>query len=344
MSKCEIWFEFDQPERTYAVGDVIGGRVHLKVNKDVTAKRVYLRMEWRTHGRGNKKSGGRDEFDFLGQTMLAAGEDHSFPFQFSAPTGPLTYHGKYLNVDWYLRASVELPWALDPKATEDFVVVRGAPDNRLSQGDETEAWHASLQRSQKVHTAFTLIFGFIFGGIGFLFFCMGVGMMLTKGFSLEYLLPAGMGAVFTMVGLGIALGGAWKKIAGKKIGDVQLLVDPVECRAGDDITCEFKFVPSDVRRIEKVEFRLDAREQCVSGSGTNKSTHIHTFYSQTEDVFPDGEWANGLPCNIEHVFTLPHDAPPSFYAPDNRLQYELSARVHITRWPDYTERVVIRVR
>ncbi|MCP4500914.1 MAG: hypothetical protein GY822_13215 [Deltaproteobacteria bacterium] len=46
--------------------------------------------------------------------------------------GPLTYRGELLNVDWFLKARADIPWALDPKAELVFVVQRAESSSLLA--------------------------------------------------------------------------------------------------------------------------------------------------------------------------------------------------------------------
>ena len=62
MSKCDLYLVFEEPDRTYHPGDEVVGAAKIVVNKDTKCDKIFLRTEWRTHGRGNRASGGRHEW------------------------------------------------------------------------------------------------------------------------------------------------------------------------------------------------------------------------------------------------------------------------------------------
>ena len=119
MSKCHIWIEIDDPDRVYHPGDTVGARVHVDVDEDVTCDGLEVTRQWSTHGRGNAEAGDT-RFKRLFSGEWKAGTTHSYRVEFVIPNGPYSYHGHYLNVDWYVRARADIPWAFDPKAEADF--------------------------------------------------------------------------------------------------------------------------------------------------------------------------------------------------------------------------------
>ena len=108
MAKCDLHIEFDRPDRTYFGGEEITGNVHVSVNADVRCDGLTLETHWKTHGRGNTARGPKEKWTlFAGEWR--AGEAAKYPFRFTAPHGPGTYRGKYLNIDHYLRARADIP-------------------------------------------------------------------------------------------------------------------------------------------------------------------------------------------------------------------------------------------
>ncbi len=123
MSKCEIGIEFDRSGREYHGGDKVAGTITIAVREEVKCSRVVLARGWRTHGRGNTEHGEETKEPLSGACVLAPGETVQYPFSFTASREPLTYHGQYLSVDHYVSVRVDVPWALDPKAEEDYIVL-----------------------------------------------------------------------------------------------------------------------------------------------------------------------------------------------------------------------------
>ncbi|MBC8043946.1 MAG: hypothetical protein IAF08_10940, partial [Rhizobacter sp.] len=105
MSKCNLTMTFSSPDRTYTAGKSVRGTLNVVVNESMTCKKLMLRSEWRTHGKGNVTTGALQEIALTGEEEWGAGTVKSFPFEFAIPAaGPVTYHGHYLNVDWYVAA------------------------------------------------------------------------------------------------------------------------------------------------------------------------------------------------------------------------------------------------
>jgi hypothetical protein len=86
---------------------------------------LEITFGWQTHGRGNRNEG-PVETTRLGPFEWQAGAAERYPFEFKLPNGPVSYHGTLVNVDWYLRARADVPWAIDPKGEQE-VLLEPAP-------------------------------------------------------------------------------------------------------------------------------------------------------------------------------------------------------------------------
>ena len=108
MSKCDLRIELDGG-RTYHPGDTVRGEVVVEVNARCECESLTLTREWRTHGRGNRDTGG-EESTVIYRGTWYPGETHRYPFETTLPAdGPLSYRGHYRNVDWYLSARADVP-------------------------------------------------------------------------------------------------------------------------------------------------------------------------------------------------------------------------------------------
>ena len=129
MSKCNISIDLDAGERRiFSPGEAITGTVHVHANDDCECKALLVGCLWKTHGRGDNTQGQPDEQQVFSGAWTQ-GSDYSYPFELSAPNGPNTYHGHLLNLDWYARARVDVPWGIDPVDEEDFLLVTGPKSN-----------------------------------------------------------------------------------------------------------------------------------------------------------------------------------------------------------------------
>ena len=107
MSSCKLSLAIDRPDRTFGFGEEVTGMVTAEPRTDCRCERLAVEREWRTHGRTDRNSGREDDLT-IWQGELHSGEVYRLRFRFPAPTGPATYHGHDLNVDWYIRARAHL--------------------------------------------------------------------------------------------------------------------------------------------------------------------------------------------------------------------------------------------
>lgn len=344
MSKCEVWFEFDQAERNYLPGETISGMVHVRVNKDCVCTKIFLRMAWRTHGKGNRNTGGKQEFAFVENATLTAGEDHRFPFMFSAPNGPLSYHGELVNIDWYLTASVDIPWARDPKAEEEFVLTgTGFAEEPLPElADEIEILSgpdaAGTQAPRKKSRKFGLLLGLaalaVFAGTAFMIFT-------GKGSPAFGFLPFMVIAVLVVGGIVASIWFAKK--AAQKVGDCDIQIARPHLRPGEIAFCEVCIAPPKPEVIGGVTCILRGREVAVSGSGTKKNTYRRTFHEQRQRL--PGPFLTDPFQEIAATFAMrvPADAPTTFIQSSNKVLWELETVVEIHQWPDHHKKETLRV-
>ena len=127
MSKCDLRIEFDRKDRRYSGGETVTGRVLIRVNEAVKSKGITLTHQWRTHGRGNVTPGPNETVELEAARMYSPGEEHELSFSLLSPSHPVTYRGTMINVDHYVSVQMNVPWAFNPKAEEDYVLVPGEP-------------------------------------------------------------------------------------------------------------------------------------------------------------------------------------------------------------------------
>ena len=128
----------DRADRRYRIGEVVAGRVEVRVDADCTCNGLEVTRLWATHGKGNRAQGA-EESQTLFTGTWRAGETHDYEFRFTIPPGPLTYHGEYLNVDHYIQATADIPWAFDPSAEEELLEPEVIGRGREEQEGEEEA-------------------------------------------------------------------------------------------------------------------------------------------------------------------------------------------------------------
>lgn len=330
--KCDLSVTLDRPERRYAVGDVVSGFVGVEVNADATCRALTLTLRWHTHGRGNSQS--QDiavEVLFAGE--WTTGETHVHPFEVRIPDGPLTYHGALLNVDWEVRARADIPWALDPKAAEDFVVVQSAPPRRVSAGTlEPVRKNPTGRAITVIGAVFTVV-----AAVG----CVGMGLSVAAGESEVFFL--GIPGIFGVFGLIMLLPGARRFLAELRLGRVGVHVTP-ELRPGEAAMVTLTLSPRRRTTVRSVRATLTAREICTAGSGTKRRTYRHILHQETVLLSDGLDVEPGAPVELVQALQVPARAPGSFRVMDNEIRWNVVVNADIARWPDWKHTELILVR
>lgn len=306
MSRCDLNIVFDREDRTYQAGDRVSGNVEVQVNKDVKCKALKIEMFWQTHGRGNSSYEFLDEH-IGSETGWAAGSMLRFPFSFTAPKMPMTYHGVYLNIDYYIKARADIPWAIDPKASEDFIVVPG----EKSGHDYRNAVPEKSGIDKK----------WIVGGI-VAFVLLGI---LAVHWWLSVILATAVGIAALM-----------KHMANRRLGKVEVNIRDTFVSPGGDIFVEVSLSPAKPIMLNKIYATLRGVETCVSGSGTNRTTHNHVLHEESL-IFAENCQAPGghAPVMKSGKLTLPGTGAYTFKARDNSIEWELEVYVDIPKYLDW---------
>ncbi len=317
MSKCDLQIVFDRSDRTYRGGEQVTGEICVTVNRDVNCDGLIIERFWRTHGRGNRDSGGRQKYSpFLGQ--WCAGESYRYPFCFDAPDGPPTYHGRYLNIDHYIGVRVDIPWARDPKAEEEYI---------LLPGPKPYGCRPVARHGRKVVAGLGQFSPMIGAAM------IGAGIFLGIPFGIV-LIPAGLLVLFI---------GLWRTLAEQKLGKVQVTLGPHAAPGGRMPIC-VTFMPKRSSSLNGITARLLGQERCTSGSGTNRTTHTHKLHTSSVTLASQGEVTAGQPIRVDGYVEIPKINAYSFSASNNKIVWEVELRVDIPMWPDWLEKRPITVR
>ena len=126
-----------------------------------------------------------------------------------------------------------------------------------------------------------------------------------------------------------------KQFTGNVVADVQ----PRRAKPGARLTAHMEFTPKRRLSTNGVHYTVRCVEKCVSGSGSNRTTHtheLHTTSGQLADarVVPAGETQR-----FEFQYDLPATAAPSLKLSDNELLWTVEMRIGIPRWPDWSETI-----
>ncbi len=337
MSKCDLTIVLAEPERVYQPGDTIRGEVMVEVNKECRCDSLTLRSHWKTHGRGNRDAG-EGESQPLFEGTWFEGDRKSFPFEVIAPTGPFTYRGKIINIDWYIEARADIPWALDPKAEVEFLL--GPGEHSKQDGFH----HLDAPISAGAPPGVVKIAWAIGGCFFLLFFSIFTTFVVIVGLEAGALPALLFGTVEFAVITIVAFFLLRKRLARRKLGPVEFTVKPSRLRAGETTTLDVRFEPRQILRLNGIQVRLACTEIAVSGSGTKRTTHRHTVHEQTHELIDSNEsFFPGDPVELQTLLELPEDATPTFGFSDNKLGWSIDLKIDIPGWPDYTDSHAVRV-
>ena len=348
MGKLDLRIDFDRPDRTYEPGAEIRGRVEVGVNQDVRCKALTIELGWATHGRGNRDAGVLDRHEEPGP-LWNAGQTYQYPFSFKVPERPLTYRGSYVNVDQYVMARADIPWAIDPKLQEDFIV---------RAGSSSREFH--LSRSLDLDKAFAAEGK---TGIG----CKILGFIILGPILL--MLFALLAMLLPIILIVVGVRWARKRLAERKLGKVDVHLDaevasnetPGETKApewverrlgtdriyaispGDSLPVRMEFMPGDAVDITRITAELHGEERATAGSGSNSVTYRHDIH-KSEIVLAEGaRYRAGERVKLAGSVPVPDVEAYSFSASDNDVEWSLEMHVDIPGWPDWTETVQLRM-
>jgi hypothetical protein len=311
MSKCDVSIALSH-QGSRRTGDEVEGVVVITVDKDVVAKAVFVKLLWRTHGRGNPHRVEVASVALPGGAW-SAGQTLQLPFRLRVPAeGPVTSTGDIVSVDWTIRAEVDLPWAIDPKDEVDIDVVAGP---------EAVAFGTPLHVTSGAMAAGCLAL--------FLVPFFFVGITSTVGGIIN---GSVFGTLFGMAFLAVPSIMAYTvlrpMVARALVGKADITLSPERCRGGQSVRFSLTLPERIVPRINGVQARLIGEEVAVSGSGTNKTTHRHTFFEEPI-AMPTSAGAR-----LSGSVRLPDAARATLYAPSNSVTWSVRIDADIRGLPD----------
>ncbi len=322
MSKCDIRIEFDRDDRTYSGGELVTGRVSIRVNESVNSKGITLTHHWKTHGRGNVTSGPKEKIELEAARSYSPGEEYEFPFSLATATHPVTYHGTMINVDHYVSIQVDVPWSFNPKAEEEYILIAGdPPEHFVGSRKEVIAPKPATGTSSIIgKVILAVIFGVLLIAVSvFAFFLLPIILLIAGFFWFR------------------------KKAIASRLGEVQLSIPHVIVAPGEPWSASIQFQPRKQFRINSIGLTLLGKESATSGSGTNSTTHTHKileqkFVGRANDMLTAGELVRE-----EFTFDFPETDAFSLELSDNKIQWTATIRIDIPAFPDWSKTQALQV-
>ncbi len=245
-----------------------------------------------------------------------------YRFELPIAAWPPTYHGQYLSIDHYVDARAKIPWGFDPKASAPFMM-------RPTCGPEEAL--AAKKKVTEVKGVVGCILGIVFLGFMIGFFAM---MAAAGPFALFFLLLPLAGFVFWMFRVFLPK---------YRLGDVRHHFSSEQVSPGEEVSGELIIQPRKNVPINGVTMHFQAREQCVSGSGSNRTTHKNVFFEKVETLQAETTLRAGQEHRFPLSVRLPEDAAYTIDLDDNDLIWSATLRVDIPRWPDWVQEIPLAV-
>jgi len=267
-------------------------------------------------------SGANEVVELEAARSYSPGEEHEISFSLLSPAHPVTYHGTMINVDHYVSVQMNVPWAFNPKAEEDYLLVAGEPPAHFV-GSRNEII-ALTPAAGKSSIAGKVILGIIVAGL----------LMVVAAFAL-FLLPIIL----------LIAGFVWlrrKALAGR-LGEVTLSIPHVVVAPGEQWTARIQFQPRKQFRINNIGLTLLGKETATSGSGTKATTHTHKILEQKLDVRANAMLAAGELVSEEFTFAFPPTDAFSLELSDNKIQWTATVRIDIPAFPDWSKTQPLQV-
>lgn len=309
----DLQLDFDD-RRVYTAGDKIIGTVTVSPEKDVKVKSLTVATRWSTSGRGNIDVGEVDSTSVFNGT-LAASQTQKYPFELAAGHWPPIYRGKILTIQHMVEARAAVSWSIDPKAVRPYQIIA----KPLS---EAEA------KTSKLPSSFfgrALLFIFLAALIP-LFLLLGLWLLVLAAIAMPFYW-------FFKIFLP-------RRMAGKVTAEV----DRTTVVIGDTLTGRLAFTPPRRITVNQVSAELVLQEICVSGSGTNKTTHRERIIKGSHRLVDERtELSQGQPVELPLEFIIDPTEPPSLDLGDNKLEWSVEFRIDIPRWPDWTKTIKLAV-
>lgn len=320
MAKCDLSIELDEPDAIHLGGGKITGTVHVRADAEVNCNALEVKTAWATHGRGNVTKADVASA-VLYEGAWRSGEENSYRFELPVAHWPPTYHGFHLNVDHRVDARAKISWSFDPKASTTFTV-------RPIKVDPNVAGSNVIELKGPVLLVFMTVFSLITFGVVF--------AVSVKFGPWAWLFFAGPMAIAA----GLVL---YKWLPKWVLGDVKCDFVSDKASPGQSILGELVIQPNKKISIAGASVEVVGSERCISGSGSNTTTHRHTFHTQSLTLAESMTLSPGQPQRFPIELPIPVDAPLSINLSSNMLSWEVSVRVRLASWPDWKRSTKIQV-
>ncbi len=322
MPNCTLKIELAGDQDFAEPGGELDVIVHVECDQKTKCKGLTLKRYWCTHGKGNRAEGGkRVEELFRGEWEPGT---YSYPTTIAFPKGPTSYHGKAINVDWYLEARADVPFSFDPKAERMVLIVDGSAPRPYVAPD---VW-APVPIKMKAGMAGCMIPSFI-------------GLAIA-GYLLYADHPIWAG-ILALLSVSLFAGAVKARAAVKAVGSVALELHPTGVAPGETFHAMLELQPNTPIEFKSITMEVATTEEATSGSGTNTTTETEEVFQRVEEVATNLQLDGLDPFEHEASFKLPVTVPVSLDVSDNEISTVFTLRLEPVNKPELTYTKVVPV-
>jgi hypothetical protein len=353
----ELLIIFDRDDRLYRFGEVISGKVVLETDHDYTFSEIRITYRWRTHGRGDRDMGEENRLTLASEPSFRAGECKEFPFHFAAPNGPVTYHGYWLNVDWYLTAQAG-GYYRHFKSEEDFLLQAGdhtdavilgnkeIPRNDLpalsTGGPPVSHGLLEVKASSAQSAGLGSKVGPWLGGLLLLLFVFISKSLLEESFDwnpfLAFIVP-----IVTLILVAGVIQGLFANAYRRKLKIGEVWVKPASVYGGSEVYCHVDFIAKRMVHLRSIKASISIRERISRTAGTTTETETHILDEKTHTRPFNEDLAEGRWIAFDCALPVGSDAPATFSSNNNALEWIVMMRAELKGWPAWQKSFPITV-
>jgi hypothetical protein len=144
-------------------------------------------------------------------------------------------------------------------------------------------------------------------------------------------------SLFALIGLGL-IGATLHQLLALGNPRLRLTVNRQTLRPGQELTLEWE-CSGDPARISTLTIALEGRESATYTRGTDTTTETKVFARMTLATMEDA----AAMLSGRTRLMLPPDSVPTFSAPHNKLEWFITVRGSIPRWPDISDDYAVTV-
>ena len=342
MSSCDISIRFDRNPPACSPGETISGTIDVVANASCRCDALTAHLSWKTSGKGDTDSEKVDVVP-LGTFEWKRGESYQYPFSFLAPTGPVSYQGLIIHVNWFVEARADVPWAIDPRASETLLLVP-LPAERKASTAYREQPHLSAKhhklgnrpRSQSKWENRVLII------------ILGLALLILAILQLADSSP-NPGIIIALFLLSFLFGVSVKYdwddlknlVARQRVGKLSVTIDPPTATRGEILRIQAAFTPNSNGKLRYAKATLYGEEIAWRGSGKSRTRYHQDLDRVEAQMCGSSAFFQNQPLELSCDLRVPEYAASSFRSFNNHVQWSVLLHLDIENWPDLKETIPI---